>query len=141
MRNVSINKKRYKLPASIKVPTTTPFPDKRTIRNTPGKKARRPSVFMPIPDQSPKEKAILAVPSSKVEEKIVTDYTKQAKETDKRHLDGLNLDKDIIFETLKKLKAKEKKEKKAKKVPTGTKKEKPRKKNKSSTTQPFAISS
>ena len=70
---------------------------------------------MPIPDQSPRSKAMLSVPETKVEEKVITDYTKQAEAMDKTRLDGLDLDKDIIFETLKKLKAKEKRKKKGKK--------------------------
>ena len=38
---------------------------------------------MPIPDQSPRSKAMLSVPETKVEEKVITDYTKQAEAMDK----------------------------------------------------------
>ena len=144
MRNVQINNKRYKLPASIKPPTTQPFPSKPT-RNTPGFNFYRPSMFMPIPDISAKSKAELAIPQSKVEEKIVTDYTAKAKEADKSQLDGLDIDNDIIFETLKKLKAKNNgkskgKKKGGKEAPKARKKNLS-KKNKSSSLEPFAISS
>ena len=141
MRNVSINNKKYKLPLGIKVPTTNPFPSKRIVRNTPGHNFYRPNLFMPIPDQSPKSKAQLSIPSSKVEEKVVSDYTKQAKEAEKTHLDGLDIDKDIIFESLKKLKAKEKKKKKIKKGVSKSKKKAPRKKDKSKVSPAFTISS
>ena len=140
MKNVQINNKRYKLPSSIKPPTTQPFPSKLT-RNTPGLNFYRPSMFMRIPDISAKNKAELAIPQSKVEEKIVTDYTAKAKEADKSHLDGLDIDKDMIFETLKKLKAKNKGKKKGKKETPKTKKKNPSKKNKSTAPQPFTISS
>ena len=36
----------------------------------------------------------------------MTDYSKQAKAVDKSKLDGLKLDQDIVFDTLKKLKVK-----------------------------------
>ena len=42
----------------------------------------------------------------------MTDYSKQAKAVDKSKLDGLKLDQDIVFDTLKKLKTKGGKSKK-----------------------------
>ena len=112
MRHVYINTKKCKLPKGIKVPTTIPFPNRKSKKNTPGVNFYRPTYFAKIPDQSPKEKALLAVPESKVQEKIVTDYSKQAKAVDKSKLDGLKLDQDIVFDTLKKLKSKGGKSKK-----------------------------
>ena len=69
-------------------------------------------MFERIPGQTPKGKALLAVPESKVQEKIVTDYTKQAKTVEKAKLDGLKLDEDLVFKTLAKLKSKDRKRKK-----------------------------
>ena len=71
---------------------------------------------MSIPDQSANSKVQLVIPQSKVEEKIITDYTAQAKAAEKTYLDGKYLDKNTVFETLKKLKSKEKRKKKGKKV-------------------------
>ena len=112
MRHLSINTKKYKLPKGIKVPTTILFPNRKNKKNTLGVNFYGPTYFAKIPDQSPKEKALLAVPESKVQEKIVTDYSKQAKAVDKSKLDGFKLDQDIVFGTLKKLKTKGGKSKK-----------------------------
>ena len=139
MRNVSLNTKKYKLPSGINVPTTTPFPSRKIKKNTPGSKFYTSSYFARIPDQSPKEKALLAVPESKVQQNIVTDYTKQSKAVEKTRQHGLKLDQDLIFETLKKLKTKGKKGKKqpAKKP----KKSSESKKIKKASTPNFALSS
>ena len=90
MRHVVLNTKRYKLPSHLEIPTT-PFPSKGVKRNLPGSNLNRASLFRRIPDQSDHSKALLAVNSTKVEEKLVTDYTKQAKAADKKHLDGKTL--------------------------------------------------
>ena len=108
MRNISINSKRYKLPQGIKVPTTTPFPSKKIKRNTPGSKYYSSNYFAKIPDQTPKEKALLAIPQSRVQANIVKNYSEQAVSAEKTKQDGLKLDQDLVFETLKKLKSKKK---------------------------------
>ena len=82
---------------------------------------------------------MLAVPSTKVEEKINTDYTKQATAASKSRLDGVKMNKDLIFDTLEKLKSKKKTVKK-KKTPK-KKKKVPVKKNKKSAEPNFSISS
>ena len=92
-----------------------------------------------IPDQSAHSKALLAVPSTKVEEKINTDYTKQAKAATKTHLDGVKMNEDLIFDTLEKLKSKKKNPKK--KSNPKKKKKPPPKKNKKSSKPNFSISS
>ena len=95
-------------------------------------------MFERIPDQSPREKALLAVPESRVQENLVTSYSKQAKAVEKTKLDGLKLDQDLVFETLKKL---ETKEKKAKKRPAKKpKKSEEQKKVKKTATPNFALS-
>ena len=96
---------------------------------------------MSIPDQSAHSKAQLAISQNKVEEKIITDYTAQAKAAEKTLLDGKDLDKDIVFETLKKLKAKEKRKKKGKRAAPKSKKKTSTKKNKNPKPPQFAISS
>ena len=108
MRNISINSKRYKLAQGIKVPTTTPFPSKKIKRNTPGSKYYSSNYFAKIPDQTPKEKALLAIPQSRVQANIVKNYSEQAVSAEKTKQDGLKLDQDLVFETLKKLKSKKK---------------------------------
>ena len=73
MRSVSINNKKYKLPSVVKIPTTTPIPQGKCKRNAPGTNFYKTSLFDCIPDQSPKEKALLAVPESQVQQKLVVD--------------------------------------------------------------------
>ena len=138
MRNVSLNTKKYKLPSTIKAPTTIPFPSRNINKNTPGTTHFTSYLFQRIPDQTPHEKALLQVPESKVQENIITDYTKQSKAAEKTKLDGLQLDKDIVFDTFKKL---ESKGRKRKKPPAKiSKKPKPTKKVKKGITPNFAIS-
>ena len=72
MRNMSLNTKKYKLPSNIDVPTTTPYPYKCVKRNVAGWNHNRASLFRRIPDQSAHSKALLSVPETRVEEKIVT---------------------------------------------------------------------
>ena len=108
MRNVSLNSKQYKLPSGIKVPTTTPYPSKWTKRNTPGSKFYSSNYFAKSPDQKPKEKALFAIPQSRVQENIVKNYSEQAVSAEKTKQDGLKLDQDLVFETLNKLKSKTK---------------------------------
>ena len=139
MRNVSLNTKKYKLPSHLNIPTTTPFPSKVVRRKIFGASSKNPSMFRPIPDQSPKSKALLAVPSTKVEEKIVTDYTKQAKAADKSHLDGVKMNEALIFDTLEKIKPKKKLAKK-RKITKKVKKQPTKKKKKNPQTN-FSISS
>ena len=129
MRNVSLNTKKYKLPSNIDVPTTTPYPYKYVKRNVAGWNHNRASLFRRIPDQSAHSKALLSVPETRVEEKIVTDYTKQAKAAEKTKLDGIKMNEGIIFDTLEKLKSKKK--------PTGKKKKKTPKKAQKKTTKKF----
>ena len=112
MRNVSLNSRRYELPSGVRVPTTTPFPKKKFKRNAPGSNFYTTTLFERIPDQSPKEKALLAVPQSRVQEKLITDYSQQAKNVEKTKLNRLNLDQELVFETFEKLKSKERKRKK-----------------------------
>ena len=138
MQNVSLNTKRYELPSGFKVPSVVPFPSRKINRNTPGSTHYTSYLFQPVPDQTPHEKALLQVPESRVQENIISDYTKQAKAAEKTKLDGLKLDKDIVFETFKKLGSKGKKRKaeplkKSKKVT-------PPKKNKKALSPNFAIS-
>ena len=139
MRNVSLNSKRYKLPSGIKVPTTTLYPSKRTKRNTPGSKFYSSNYFAKIPDQTTREKALLAIPQSRVQENIVKNYSEQAVSAEKTKQVGLKLDQNLVFETLNKLKSRKK----------NTKNQKVKKSNKSTNskkikkTKPanFAISS
>ena len=139
MRNVSLNSRRYKLPSGVRVPTTTPFSKKKFKRNAPGSNFYTTTLFERIPDQSPKEKALLAVPQSRVQEKLITDYFQQAKNVEKTKLDGLKLDQDLVFETFEKLKSKERKRKKeSNKKP---KKSEEPKKVKKTPTPNFALSS
>ena len=139
MRNVYLNSKKYKLPSDFRVPTTIQYPQKRYKRNAPGTSFYKASMFERIPGQTPKEKALLAVPESKVQEKIVTDYTKQAKTVEKAKLDGLKLDEDLVFKTLAKLNSKDRKRKKEPKK--NPKKSTQAKKIKKTTPPNFALSS
>ena len=139
MRQVVLNTKRYKLPSNLEIPTT-PFPSKGVKRNLPGSNLNRASLFCRIPDQSDHSKALLAVNSTKVEEKLVTDYTKQAKAADKKHLDGKTLNEALILDTLEQLKSK-KKTAKGKRPPTKKKKKATSKKLKKKTQPNFSISS
>ena len=139
MRHVVLNTKRYKLPSHLEIPTT-PFPSKGVKRNLPGSNLNRPSLFRRIPDQSDHSKALLAVNSTKVEEKLVTDYTKQAKAADKKHLDGKTLNEALILDTLEQLKSK-KKTTKGKRPPTKKKKKATSKKLKKKTQPNFSITS
>ena len=130
MRNVLIDgmRKNYKLPSNIDLPTT-PFPSNRAKGSkVPGSNFQKASLFTSIPDVPKREKAVLSLPESKVETKLITNFSKQPEQMDKKSLlDGPRLNEDVIFQSFKKLQHKTK-AKKSKKKKKETKKSKTGKK-------------
>ena len=113
MRNVLIDRlrKNYKLPSNIDLPST-PFPLKRSKGSkVPGSNFKqKTTLFSSIPDVPERDKKILSLPETKVETKIIKNYTKQPEQMNKKsHLDGsAKLNEDVIFESFKKLQQKSK---------------------------------
>ena len=87
MRNVLIDRlrKNYKLPSNIDLPST-PFPLKRSKGSkVPGSNFKqKTTLFSSIPDVPERDKKILSLPETKVETKIIKNYTKQPKQMNKK---------------------------------------------------------